>query len=362
MTPMQHPILGESKTFASLYMQDMQGKICKAKKHVPPLGDYAWILTNGTPGMEAQGVAVAQATGMPFKLKKVSVRGPLAWLPARIQIWLPPKFLLRSVATSEPLCPPWPRLIVSVGRQSVAPALAIKRLSNPSTFSVHIQDPKVSAHHFDWIAAPAHDGFSGPNVTTTLGAVHGITPLRVAAAKERFAKLIDRLPRPRVAVLLGGNSRAFRFTLADAEKLGRSLATMARENAGSLLVTPSGRTPPEAVAVLKRAILEVPHLIWDGTGENPYLAFLGFADAIVVTSDSVNMVTEAAGTGKPVYVESLQGNSRRIARFHAFMREAGATRPFNGRLETWSYKPINDTELIASVIRRALGIEKRTID
>jgi mitochondrial fission protein ELM1 len=351
-----------TRDIASWRERNVRGSFMQGKKHAPPLADYAWILTNGTPGMNAQGVAVAQATGMPFKLKKVSVRGPVAWLPTRIQIWLPPKLLLRSVAVSEPLCPPWPRLIVSVGRQCVAPALAIKRLSSPSTFAVHIQDPKVSAHHFDWIAAPEHDGFSGPNVTTTVGAVHGITPVRVAAAKEGFAKLIDRLPRPRVAVLLGGNSRAFRFTLADAEKLGRSLATMARENAGSLLVTPSGRTPPEVVAVLKRAILEVPHVIWDGTGENPYLAFLGFADAIVVTSDSVNMVTEAAGTGKPVYVESLQGSSRRIARFHAVMRKSGATRPFKGRLETWSYKPINDTELIASVIRRALGIEKRTID
>jgi mitochondrial fission protein ELM1 len=325
------------------------------KKSVPSI---AWILTNGTPGMEAQGIAVAHATGIPFELKKVRVKGPLAWLPAQIQIWLPPGFFLRSVASSEPLCPPWPRLIVSVGRQSVAAALAIKRLSNECTFAVHIQDPKVSAHHFDWIAAPEHDGFRGTNVTTTRGAVHGITPVRVATAKVDFANLIDQLPRPRVAVLLGGNSRAFRFKLADAEKFGHSLAAMTRENNGSLLVTPSGRTPPEAVAALERAIMDVPHVIWDGSGANPYLAFLGFADAIVVTSDSVNMVTEAAGTGKPVYVEFLQGNSRRITRFHTSMSNAGATRPFNGRLETWSYKPINDTEVIASVIRRALGIKK----
>ena len=330
----------------------------QSKENVDPSAE-AWIVTNGAPGMEAQGIAVVQATGMPFKLKKVQVSAPLAWLPSRLQILLPPRLFLRSVSSSEPLCPPWPRLVVSVGRQSVAPALAIKRLANQATFAVHVQDPKVSALHFDWIAAPKHDEFTGRNVTTTLGAVHGITPASVAAAKERFAQMIDPLPRPRVAVLLGGNSRAFRFTLADAERFGFSLATMIRENNGSLLITPSARTPSNSVAVLKRAISEVPHLIWDGAGENPYLAFLGFADAIVVTSDSVNMVTEAAGTGKPVYVEFLPGSSRRIARFHSFMREAGATRPFNGRLESWSYKPINDTELIASVIRHALGIEKR---
>jgi mitochondrial fission protein ELM1 len=331
----------------------------QVEKDIRPSLEYAWILTNGTAGMEAQGRAVAQAAGIPFKLKKVSVKWPLNWLPARLQIWIPPETFLRSVAGRESLCPPWPRLIVSVGRQTVATALAIKRLAGPLVFAVHIQKPTVAAHHFDWIAAPKHDGIQGPNVTTTLGAVHGITPIQMEAAKQRFAGLIEHLPRPRIAVLLGGNSRAYRFTSAQAERLGRSLATTAREHSGSLLITPSGRTPTEIVHVLKRTIGDVPHLIWDGTGENPYLAFLGFADAIVVTGDSVNMVTEAAGTGKPVYVEFLQGASRRIARFHAAMLEAGATRPFDGRLETWSYNPINDTELVARVIRQKLGLQKR---
>jgi mitochondrial fission protein ELM1 len=178
----------------------------------------------------------------------------------------------------------------------------------------------------------------------------------VAEAKEPFASLIGWLPRPRITVLLGGSSRAFRFTAFDAENFGRSLATMARENNGSLLVTPSGRTSPAAVAALSRAISDIPNFVWNGTGANPYLALLGFADVIVVTGDSVNMVTEAAGTGKPVYVHHLQGNSRRIARFHASMLEAGAIRSFKGHLDDWSYKPINDTEVVANIIRNALGL------
>jgi uncharacterized protein len=103
----------------------------------------------------------------------------------------------------------------------------------------------------------------------------------------------------------------------------------------------------------------VPHFVWNGTGDNPYFALLGLADAIVVTEDSVNMVTEAAGTGKPVYVQALQGRSARLARFHRLMRERGATRPFVGRLESWAYAPINDTELVAAPIRRALGLERK---
>ena len=109
--------------------------------------------------------------------------------------------------------------------------------------------------------------------------------------------------------------------------------------------------------MLTAAIEDVPHSVWDGAGENPYFAFLALADAIVVTEDSVNMVTEAAGTGKPVYVQSLAGRSSRLSRFHRLMQERGVTRPFEGKLEAWSYAPINDTELVASIIRRALGLE-----
>jgi hypothetical protein len=196
--------------------KNVRGPLMQDKKHASPARDCAWILTNGTVGMLAQGLAVAKAVGVPFELKTVRVRGPLAWLPSRMQIWLPPGVLLRFVASSEPLHPPWPRLIVSVGHQSVAPAVALKRLSNHSTFAVHVQDPKVSAHHFDWIAAPKHDGLTGPNVTTTLGSVHGVNPVRVAEAKEPFASLIGWLPRPRITVLLGGSSRAL---APDAEEL-----------------------------------------------------------------------------------------------------------------------------------------------
>ena len=135
---------------------------------------------------------------------------------------------------------------------------------------------------------------------------------------------------------------------------GEQLAEAARQSGGSLLVTPSRRTSPEAMRALASAIAELPHFIWDGSGANPYYAFLAAADVIIATEDSVNMVTEAAGTGKPVYVRS-----RRLSRFHELMRERGATRPFEGRIESWAYAPINDTELVGSAIRSALGLDTK---
>jgi mitochondrial fission protein ELM1 len=204
-----------------------------------------------------------------------------------------------------------------------------------------------------------HDGFTGGNVINTFGAVHSVTEARLAAARAAFGERIGPLPRPRIVVLLGGDSAAFKFPPDLAARFGEQLAHVARSSGGSLLVTPSRRTSPEAMRALAAAIAELPHFIWDGAGANPYYALLGAADVIVTTEDSVNMVTEAAGTGRPVYVQKLSGRSRRLGRFHALMRERGVTRPFEGRIESWSYAPINDTALVGSAIRKALAIESK---
>jgi hypothetical protein len=321
----------------------------------PAEGGGTWIVTDGSVGMEAQGKAVAKAVGLPFSFKQVQVTGAMRFLPAPVQAYLPPAFLLKHVASNDKLAPPWPRLVISIGRRSVPIAIAIKRVAG--AFGLHIQNPKVPAHLFDLIAAPAHDGYERANVVTTFGAVHGITQARLDEAAKAFRPRIAPLPAPRIAVLLGGKSQAFSFPPNHAAEFGETLATVARETGGSLMVTPSQRTGADSLARLRSAIRDVPHFVWDGTGENPYHAFLAMADAIVVTEDSVNMVTEAAGTGKPVYVQSLPGRSKRLSRFHALMRERGATRPFEGRLESWSYAPVNDTEAVASLIRKALGLE-----
>jgi mitochondrial fission protein ELM1 len=296
---------------------------------------------------------VAEAVGLPFSLKRV--RCAMRIVPARFQIYVSPAALLRSVQSNEPLQPPWPRLVISIGPRGAPIALAIKRASG--AFGLHIGHPKVPAQLFDLVAAPVHDNVEGTNVVTTFGAVHSVTKARLAEAAKRFAPHAEPLPHPRIAILLGGESAAFPPEIA--ATLGTELAALVRGAGGSLLATPSRRTRADSLAALSAAIKGVPHIVWDGSGDNPYFAFLALADAIVATEDSVNMVTEAAGTGKPVYIQALKGRSRQLARFHALMQERGATRPFEGRLETWTYAPINDTELVASAIRHALHLETK---
>ena len=320
-------------------------------------GAQVWIVTDGSAGNENLALAVAEAVGLPVALKRVRVTGVMQLLPSQLQVYLPPDRLLRSVASDETLDPPWPRLIISAGRRSAPIALAVKR--NSGAFALHVLNPRLPLRLFDLIVAPAHDNLQAPNVIATAGSVHRVTAARLAEAADRFEANIAGLPKPRVAVLLGGASRAFSFKPKDAAELGAKLAELARDSGGSLLVTPSRRTPPAALAAFSREVADVPHTIWDGSGDNPYFGFLALADAIVVTADSVNMVTEAVGTGKPVFVQELKGRSAKLAHFHRLLQERGATRPFAGRLETWTYPPVNDTERVASAVRRALGLDPR---
>jgi len=319
-----------------------------------------WVLTDGTIGMENQGLAVAEAVGLPVITKRVRRTGPWRHLPTGLQLAIPPAVRLQHVdPKGDSLVPPWPRLIVSVGRHSVALALAVRRLSNGQTFAVHIQNPKVPLRLFDLITAPLHDALTGENVVTTLGAPHRITAARLAAQGGAFERAIADLPHPRVTVLLGGNSKAFRFAADEANTLADDLVRLHLKTGCSFLVTPSRRTGDLVTGILRERLANLPAVVWDGADPNPYFGYLALADAVVATSDSVNMVTEAAGTGKPVYVYPLPGRSRRFARFHAEMERSGATRPFVRAeaegLASWRYTPINETARIAEAIRARLS-------
>jgi hypothetical protein len=180
-----------------------------------------------------------------------------------------------------------------------------------------------------------------------LDAVHG------QLEAQRLAPALAHVPQPRAAVLLGGSNRHYRFTPELANELGARLAALARDGIG-LLITPSRRTDPQVLAILRAALAGTSAVIWDGAGDNPYFAYLGLADYLLVTGDSVNMVSEACATGKPVYVIELHGGSAKFQRFHAALRQAGMTRPFAGTLEQWHYAPLDDVGAVAAEICRRM--------
>ena len=311
-------------------------------------------MTDGKAGMEVQCLGLAEALGFEPVVKRVQVTKPWRWLPPR----LIPDPLGAIGPKRDSLEPPWPDLLISSGRQVVAPAMAIRRANAGATFTVHVQNPAVDPARFNVVVTPQHDRLEAPNVIATTGGLNQVTEGRLAAAAARFAPRLAHLPRPLVAVMLGGDNKAYRFTHALARRLGARLAELSRREDAGLLVTASRRTGAKVMAILREALAGLPVEIWDGTGENPYFGFLALADAFVVTGDSVNMVTEAATTGKPVYVAALAGGSAKFRRFHETLHGASITRPFEGRLERWSYPALRDTERAAIEVRRRLDARR----
>lgn len=314
-----------------------------------------WVVTDGKIGMESQCIGVAEAMGLAPEVKRLVTRAPWRWLP--------PAFWLTGLGAVSPagdqLTPPWPDLVVATGRQSVAPALAVKRASAGRTFLVQIQRPGVATTRFDVVVTPAHDRLAGPNVIETLGSMHRISPSRLAAAAAEFGPGVAHLPRPLVAVLLGGPNKVYRWTNQVLARLGDDLARLCREQGCSLAVSASRRTGAEAFGKLRRRLDGLPAVFWsEGDGPNPYFGWLALADAIVATADSVNMVSEACSTGKPVFVAGLAGGSDKFRRFHARLEAAGMTRPFAGRLETWTYAPLDETSRVAREIAGRLAAHR----
>lgn len=320
----------------------MNTDIKSDKATLRDLGISAWILTSGAVGFEVQALGIAEALGIAPEVKRVSPPLPWRWLAP----WGP-------AAPDPHIAPPWPDLLIVSGRQSIPYARMIRRRSKGRTFVAVLQNPAIALDNFDFVWSPAHDRLSATNVLSTLVSPHRLTPERLAYEAKRLAPALEHLPHPRIAVLLGGSNAVYKLSEKTAGDIAEQLLGLTDRYGAGLMVTPSRRTGEAQTRIIRDRLAGKPALVWDGTGDNPYFGFLGSADAILVTSDSVNMVGEAAATGKPVYVIELEGGSPKFRRFLDAIYAYGAARPFDGRLENWDYVPLNATREIAVAIATA---------
>ncbi|MHA1600253.1 MAG: mitochondrial fission ELM1 family protein [Alphaproteobacteria bacterium] len=314
-------------------------------------GRVCWVISDGKAGMEVQCRGLAEALGFEPVVKRIIVRRPWRWIP-------PPLIsnpLARTDPAADSLNPPWPDVLIASGRQTVALSMAMRQQSGGRTFTIQVQNPTVDPANFDMVVAPRHDRLTAPNVVATTGGLNLVTEARLAAAVAQLGARYAHLPHPRVAVLIGGSSKVHRLTQVATRRLAEQLADLARREGAGLMVTPSRRTGESNIAILRQTLSGLSAEIWDGTGKNPYYAFLALADSIIVTSDSVNMVSEAATTGKPVFTVDMDGGSRKFRRFHETMCAEGITRPFTGRQTHWTYPPLRDTQHAAAEIRRRMA-------
>lgn len=301
-----------------------------------------WVVTEGLIGTENQCVGIAEALDLVPEIKHITLKQPWKTLSPYLGLELNSTF-------SPALEPPWPDLLIAGGRKSIAAARYIRKQTEGKTFTVMVQDPRTNPDQFDLLAIPAHDPTRGDNVIVTTASPNRVTQDKLADAKTKFAEF-EKIKSPRVAVLIGGTSKAYTMTPAIMEKLAGQI----RDLDAGLMITTSRRTGEENQKILHEALSGKDAYIWDGAGENPYFGLLAWADYILVTADSASMLSEAATTGKPVYMIPLEGGAKRLDTLHQNLIDCGAVRIFDGKLERWDYEPLQDAQKVATEIRRRM--------
>ena len=247
-----------------------------------------------------------------------------------------------------------PLIAIGCGRQA---ALATRRLRARGARVVQVLDPRIDPAHWDLLVVPWHDGVRGANVLTLLGSLHPVDAAWLAQAREAFAGFAA-LPRPRTAVLLGGSSRHVRFDRADFDLLASQLDAALARDGGSLLLTASRRTPRELRAALRQRYATTPGFTWLGPadGANPYAGMLAWADRIVCSPDSVNMISEACATDVPVHVFDPARARSRLRAFLDDLLACGRIRALDARLAPFDVEPLRETARIARDVCERLDL------
>lgn len=313
---------------------------------VPPI---AWTLSDGHAGNVRQAQALAAALGWLRRDWVLSPRAPWRWLAPRVL----PLASRAFGADFAGACSHPPVLAIGCGRQA---ALATRMLRGAGARVVQILDPRLPTRHWDLVIAPDHDGLRGDNVITLLGSLNPVDDLWLATGRGAFPA-IGQLPRPLTTVLVGGPSAHVAFDEAAFEAVVDDLESLLRRDGGSVLVTTSRRTPAAAVARLRMRVAALPGLVWTGPddGPNPYAGLLGWADRIVCTADSVNMLSEACATNVPVFVAGAATVSGRPRRFVDALLARGRVREFDGSLQRFEVAALRETARVAAEVRTRLG-------
>ncbi len=298
-----------------------------------------WLIHDGAKGNAVQCEGVAAALGLNATTHVVAPPRPYSWLAP----WGPP-------APAPGFAPPWPDIAFASCRQAVP---YLRRLAKSGVFTVFLKNPKINPANFDLVFPLAHDRVEGANVISTVVSPHILTVDKLARAKREIAETFAHLPPRRLGVILGGNNSVFTLGATQIDRLATDLSALAQTRDIGFIVTPSRRTGTANTSHLRDALSGLDAYVWDFEGTNPYHGLLAHADWLLVSCDSVNMVGEAAFTGKPVYMLPLPGASAKFARFHDSIIATGAVRWFDGQLETWPVTPLDATQEIAEAVRAA---------
>ena len=302
----------------------------------------ALLLTQGMHGMVSQVEGLARALGLTYKHQSIKLK----------PFWnlLPPKLtpISENLVKEKFVCDS--KVIISCGRKSVIPSIALKKRLGKEIFTIHIQDPKVSLKHFDLIISPEHDNIKGDNVLTTKGAIHYLTKKEI---KDNLNYLnVNKEKKKLVAFIIGGPNKYYNYNDQAIQQLFTKIKTLFTPDKYKIIIVPSYRTPEK---IIKKAFdtFNFNHIVIKTVDKKAYLSALALADISVVTCDSTSMISEAAITGKPVYIAMMKPNknNRRFKKFYSLLTDLGITRELKDSVEEWSYESLNEVNRVATIIK-----------
>ncbi|GFZ92139.1 mitochondrial fission ELM1 family protein [Dyella caseinilytica] len=308
-----------------------------------------WAITDHAAGNQRQALALAERLGMPVRHLVLSPRAPWSWLSPRMMLGgrlaLP-----RDQRTT--FAAPWPTVAIGCGRSAALFTRMLRSVTEHHCHTVQILDPRIDPAHWDTVIAPRHDQLAGDNVLRPLGSLNPVDDNWLEDGREACSTLGD-LPRPRVGVLLGGPRTGIRIDTDYAKRLIDTLLARRRSEGGSVLALASRRTPAAVIDVVRGALKGIPGLVWSGPddGSNPYPGVLGWADRLVVTPDSVNMLSEACAVGCSVQTLVAEPLPSKIARFHRNLHEAGLLHDLDSAAPSQQI-PLRETAAMADTLRQ----------
>ena len=311
----------------------------------------ALLLTEGMHGMISQVEGMAKALKAEYSHKIVRLSFPWNLIPPKFspvsEIVLKDKIYLTENES--------PDLIISCGRKSVIPSIYLKKNSQKKICNIHIQDPKVNFNLFDLIVAPEHDGISGSNIINTKGAIHYLSETEINDNSEYLKSFIKNDERKIFALIMGGPTRYYDYSTKNMKRIFSILHNLNKKLNFQLVVIPSMRTPKNTIQYAKEFFGEN-HTVIENIDKNAYLSALALSEYIIVTCDSSSMISEAALTGKPIYVANIlpNRNDKRFQKFRNLFRELNIIRNLGEPFENWSYEKLDETNRVAKIIKEKI--------
>jgi mitochondrial fission protein ELM1 len=306
------------------------------------------LLTEGMHGMISQVEGLAKALDIDFTHHKVELN----------HLWkfIPPNFSPVSQNVFKKIDHDDFDVIISCGRKSVIPSIHLKNTANKKVFNIHIQDPKVDLNNFDFIVAPEHDAIQGQNVISTKGAIHYLTENEISENKDYLNSFIKKDERKIWTLILGGPTKYYDYSTKNMKHIFTSLYKLLKKHDFQLVVIPSMRTPINTIHYAREFFGDNHTIIMD-VDKKAYLSALALSENIIVTCDSSSMISEAALTGKPIYIASIlpRKNDKRFQSFRNLFRELNITRNLGEEVENWTYEKLDETNRVASIIKQKIN-------